>query len=142
MLTNLGRVGSPLFRYRTGDLVVADPQPCPCGRTFVRLDGGIRGRTDDMIHLRGNNVHPSALEAVIRRFPEVAEYRVEVDVTGPLVVLRVQVEPVAAAAGPELAERVGRAIRDELLFRADVAPVTPGSLPRFEMKAQRIVRKK
>jgi phenylacetate-CoA ligase len=141
VLTNLGRTGSPLIRYRTGDLVVADPEPCPCGRTFVRLDGGIRGRTDDMIHLRGNNLHPSALEAVIRRFPEVAEYRVEVDLSEPLAALRVEVEPVPAAVGAELAERVGRAIRDELLFRAEVLPVLPGSLPRFEMKARRIVKK-
>jgi len=141
VLTNLGRTGSPLIRYRTGDLVVVDPRPCPCGRTFVRLDGGIRGRTDDMIHLRGNNIHPSALEAVIRRFPEVVEYRVEVDLSEPLAALHVEVEPVTAAAGSELAERVGQAIRDELLFRAEVHQVAPGSLPRFEMKARRIVKK-
>jgi phenylacetate-CoA ligase len=137
VLTNFGRSGSPLLRYRTGDLVRVDPRPCPCGRTFVRLEGGIRGRTDDMIHLRGNNLHPSALEAVIRRFPEVAEYRVEVDQSGPLANLRVEVE----AANAEVAERIGRAIRDEFLFRAEVVAVPPGSLPRFEMKARRVVRK-
>src|SRR4051794_16185182 len=63
VLTNLGRRGSPLVRYRTGDLVRVDPQPCVCGSRFARLDGGILGRCDDMIHLRGNNVYPSALEA-------------------------------------------------------------------------------
>src|SRR5439155_11332980 len=78
VLTTLGRLGSPLIRYRTGDLVCVDPDPCPCGRTFARLRGGILGRGDDMIHLRGNNLHPSTLEAVIRRIDEVAEYRVEV----------------------------------------------------------------
>lgn len=141
ILTNLGRWGSPVIRYRTGDLVCVDPRSCPCGRTFVRLEGGIRGRTDDMIHLRGNNFHPSALEAVIRRFPEVVEYRVEVSEAEALAALRVEVEPVAAGGGPELAERVSRAIRDELLFRAEVLAVAPGSLPRFEMKARRIVKK-
>ena len=142
VLTNLGRWGSPLLRYRTGDLVRADPRPCPCGRAFLRLEGGILGRTDDMIHLRGNNLYPSALEEILRRFPEVAEYRVEVDHSGPLAALRVEVEPAAGAAPDGIADRVGRAIRDELLFRAEVRAVPAGSLPRFEMKAKRFIHHK
>ena len=89
VLTNLGRPGSPLLRYRTGDLVRADPRPCACGRPYLRLDGGILGRTDDMICIRGNNVYPSALEAILRRFPEVTEYRIEVDASSTLPVLRI-----------------------------------------------------
>ncbi len=69
VLTNLWRGGSPLFRYRTGDLVRVDPQPCPCGCTFIRLDGGVRGRADDMIVLRGNNVHPGAAPNDSAPFP-------------------------------------------------------------------------
>jgi phenylacetate-CoA ligase len=126
VLTNLGRAGSPLLRYRTGD--------------FLRLKGGILGRADDMIHLRGNNLHPAALEAVIRRVDEVAEYRVEVDRSGTLAVLRVEVEPVPTAVGAVVAERVEQAIRDELLFRAEVRAVAPGTLPRYEMKARRIIQ--
>src|SRR5262249_14170377 len=141
VLTNLHRWGSPLLRYRTGDLVRVDPRPCPCGQPFLRLEGGILGRSDDMIHLRGNNLYPSALESVIRRFSEVAEYRVEIDQSGPLAALRVEVEPVPTSQGKPLAERIGRAIRDELLFRAEVTAVAPGSLPRFEMKAHRIQKK-
>jgi len=141
VVTNLGRLGSPLIRYRTGDLVKVDSKPCPCGRTFLRLDGGILGRTDDMISIRGNNFYPSALENVVRRFAEVVEYRVEVDATSPLAELRVEVEP-TPDAGRDLAERVSQAIRDELLFRAEVTPAAPGSLPRFEMKAQRVRIKK
>jgi phenylacetate-CoA ligase len=140
VLTGLVRWGSPALRYRTGDLVRPAAQPCPCGRALLRLDGGILGRTDDMIHLRGNNFYPSALEAVIHRFPEVVEYRVEVDQTGPMAALRVEVE--AAELGNGLAERVGRAIRDELMFRAEVRAVPPGTLPRFEMKARRVVTRK
>jgi phenylacetate-CoA ligase len=136
VLTNLMRWGSPVVRYRTGDLVRVDPRPCPCGRTFVRLEGGILGRSDDMIHVRGNNLHPSALEAIIHRFPEVAEYRVQVDQSGTLAALRIEVETV-----PTVAEQIARAIRDELLFRAEVTAVGPGSLPRFEMKARRIHHK-
>jgi phenylacetate-CoA ligase len=141
VLTNLVRWGSPVLRYRTGDLVRPAEKPCPCGRALLRLEGGILGRTDDMIHLRGNNFYPSALEAVIHRFPEVAEYRVEVDQTGPLAALHVEVET-ALGVGPGLAERVGRAIRDELMFRADVKAVPPGTLPRFDMKARRVVTRK
>jgi phenylacetate-CoA ligase len=140
VVTNLGRTGSPVIRYRTGDLVCVDPRPCPCGLPWVRLDGGIRGRVDDMIVLRGNNVYPSALQAILHRFAEVAEFRIEVDRSGSLPSLRIAVE----VNGPE-PERtvagVARAIRAELLFRAEVHAVPPGSLPRYELKAQRMVRK-
>jgi phenylacetate-CoA ligase len=138
VMTNLGRLGSPLLRYRTGDLVQPDPRPCRCGRTFLRLDGGILGRVDQLIHVRGNNVYPSALEAIIRRFPEVAEYRIKVDRSGALTALRLEVEPRSVDAGKEVAAQIGDAIREQLLFRAEVTVVPPGSLPRHEMKAQRI----
>jgi phenylacetate-CoA ligase len=137
VVTNLGRIGSPLVRYRTGDLVRLDPEPCPCGRPWPRLAGGVLGRTDDMIYLRGNNVYPTAMEAVVRRFPEVAEYRLIIDRTGPLAAITVEVEP--TKTGTKIAQRLGRAIRDELFFRADVTEVLPGSLPRFELKAKRII---
>ncbi len=141
VVTTLGRLGSPLIRYRTGDLVRIDPEACPCGRTFTRLAGGILGRTDNMIHVRGNNVYPSALEDVIRRFPEVAEFRIEVARTAALTELRIEVEPEQNGQARDLPERVCQAIRDELLFRADVVLVQPGTLPRFEMKSQRICYK-
>jgi phenylacetate-CoA ligase len=133
VLTNLGRYGSPLIRYRTGDLVKGR-------RTaggMLLLDGGILGRTDDMLHVRGNNLYPAAIEAVVRRFPEVAEFRILVDHTGPLADLSLEIEPTAPTAG--LADLVARAIRDELLFRVEVAAVAPGTLPRYEMKARRVV---
>jgi len=141
VLTSLGRAGSPLLRYRSGDLARADPNRCPCGRPNLRLDGGILGRADDMICVRGNNVFPSALEAVIRCFPEVAEYRVEVDASSTLPELRVEIEPTAPELANGIAERVERAIRNELLFRAEVRVALPGSLPRYEFKAKRVTRK-
>jgi phenylacetate-CoA ligase len=140
VVTNLNRLGSPVIRYRTGDRVRVDPKPCRCGRVFLRLDGGILGRTDDMIHVRGNNVYPAALEAILHRFPEVAEYRVEVRQSGTLAELRIDVEP-AGAASADLAERIGKTIRDELWFKPEVAIVSPGTLPRSEMKAKRIQHK-
>ena len=139
VLTNLGRVGSPLIRYRTGDLVRIATEPEPSGRRWRRLDGGILGRADDMIHVRGNNLYPSAIEAILRRFPEVAEYRLHVDQTNPLADLRLEVEP-ASGDGRALAEIIGRAVRAELLFRVEVTVAPPGSLPRFELKARRVVR--
>jgi phenylacetate-CoA ligase len=141
VVTSFGRWGSPLIRYRTGDLVCVDPRPCPCGRSLLRLDGGIRGRVDDMLVIRGNNLHPSALQTILHRFPEVAEYRVEVERTTSLASLRVDIEPQKPDLGPALVARVEQAIRDELLFRAEVRAVPPGTLPRFEHKAQRLVRK-
>jgi phenylacetate-CoA ligase len=140
VLTNLHRGGSPLLRYRTGDLVRVDPRPCPCGRTEIRLEGGILGRVDDMMHIRGINLYPSAVEGLLRRFAEVVEYRIEIDQSAALPALRLDLEP-ADRAADDLAERVERAFRDEFLFRAEVRTVAPGSLPRFEMKANRIHHK-
>ena len=139
VLTNLGRLGSPVIRYRTGDLVRLAASPDPSGRSWRRLEGGILGRADDMIHVRGNNLYPSAIEAIVRRFPEVAEYRLYVDQSNPLADLRLEVEP-ARGDGRLLAENIARAVRDELLFRVEVIPAPPGTLPRYELKARRIVR--
>src|SRR6266700_1606609 len=75
ILTNLGRWGSPAIRYRTGDLVRHGGYSCPCGRTFLMLPGGVLGRVDDMLIVRGVNVYPSALANILHRFPEVSYCR-------------------------------------------------------------------
>ena len=136
-LTNLGRVGSPLIRYRTGDRVRVAATPCACGRTFRRLEGGILGRLDDMLIVRGVNVFPSAIEAIVRRFP-VGEFQIEVFRDGELDEVRVLVEVDGGADG---ARRVQDALRIGIGIRLDVAPVAAGSLPRFELKARRVVRR-
>jgi phenylacetate-CoA ligase len=141
VITNLGRLGSPVIRYRTGDLVRMTRKPCPCGRQFARLEGGILGRVDDMFIIRGNNVFPSAMEAIIRRFAEVAEYRVEVYDEGGLAQVAIDLEPLPSANGDDLCRRVGQAIADALSFRAEIRTVSPGVLPRFEMKARRFTRR-
>ena len=92
VVTNLGRAASPLIRYRTGDIVVRRSGLCACGRTFARLEGGILARVDDMVNVRGVNVYPSAVEAVVRRFAEVAEYRATVAANGSLRELSVEIE--------------------------------------------------
>lgn len=135
VLTNLGRWGSPLIRYRTGDMVIAERD----AEGHLFLVGGVLGRTDDMLHVRGNNLYPAAIEAVIRRFAEVAEFRLVVDRRGPLTDLRIEVEPTTHVHEAGLADAVARAIRDDLLFRVEVVAVPPGSLPRHEMKSRRVV---
>jgi phenylacetate-CoA ligase len=137
VLTNLGRLGSPLVRYRTGDRVRLATTPCACGRTFTRLEGGILGRLDDMLIVRGVNVFPSAIEAIVRRFP-VEEFQIEVFRDGELDEVRVLVEVDGGAAG---ARHVQEALRTGLGIRLEVAPVGAGSLPRFELKARRVVRR-
>ncbi len=142
VLTNLGRVASPLIRYRTGDHVRLTRGACPCGRWYARLDGGILGRIDDMFIVRGNNVFPAAVEATIRRFGEVAEFRVTVTQAGAMADVAVEVEPTPGAGEADaIAARVARAMQESLSFRAEVTAVAPGTLPRFEMKAKRFVRK-
>src|SRR5207247_8321994 len=75
--TNLGRWGSPLIRYRTGDRVEASRVPCSCGSPFMKIVGGIRGRVDDMVTIRGVNVYPSQVEDIVRRHPTVVEFVIE-----------------------------------------------------------------
>jgi phenylacetate-CoA ligase len=140
VLTNLGRIGSPLIRYRTGDLVSVDPKPCPCGLPLRRLAGGILGRADDMITVRGNNLFPAALEATLRQWPEVAEFRVETRKGSELGSLRIDVEPATVEQGRGLAEKIQESIRAQYLFRPEVTVVPPGTLPRFDMKAKRFHR--
>lgn len=140
VITNLGRLGSPLIRFRTGDLVRADQRPCPCGRELLRLDGGVLGRVDDMVTIRGNNVYPSSIEAILREYDAIAEYRIEVRTIRAMQHLRIEIEPAAGAPADDLLWRVGRAIKDRLNFQADLVAVPEGSLPRFELKGRRFFR--
>ena len=141
ILTNLGRPGSPVLRYRTGDIVKrAEKCPCACGRYDLALEGGILGRTDDMVVVRGVNVYPSAVEDVLRSFG-VAEYRVEIRTDRSLPELSVQVEPAPGRLdGSDLAYQLEAALNTALSLRIPVSCVHPGLLPRFEMKARRWVR--
>jgi phenylacetate-CoA ligase len=138
VLTNLGRTGSPLLRYRTGDIVrLAVPDRCSCGSWEAAFEGGIVGRTDDMVLVRGVNVYPSAVEDIVRTCGGVAEYRVRVSTDRSMVELRMEVEASGDADG--LVHRLEAALRDSLALRIPVEVVAPGTLPRFEMKARRWV---
>jgi phenylacetate-CoA ligase len=139
VLTNLGRLGSPLLRYRTGDLVKVIPQEkCVCGRSDLALEGGILGRVDDMAVVRGVNVYPTAVEEIVRSFPEILEYQVTISNKGALSEITVRVEPHESCSdSATLAERLQKAFQKSLSLRVPVELAPPGSLPRFEMKAKR-----
>ena len=148
VLTNLGRTGSPLLRYRTGDLVQPvtpntklEGPPCACGRFDLALEGGIRGRTDDMVVVRGVNVFPGAVEEIIRAAGGVAEFRVHVTQVRALAELSVEIEPGPDCADPRaLARQMEGAFDNAFALRVPVTTVAPGVLPRFEMKARRWVK--
>jgi phenylacetate-CoA ligase len=133
ILTNLGRIGSPLIRYRTGDLVHAVRGVCACGTNDVALEGGILGRTDDMVVVRGVNIYPTAVEQVLRS-EGVTEYRVEVRTERALTELHVRVE-----AAPGATARLEAALSSAFSLRIPVSSVEIGTLPRFEAKARRWV---
>jgi phenylacetate-CoA ligase len=148
VLTPLHRAGSPLLRYRTGDWVqprfapgAEAVAPCACGRSELALVGGILGRVDDMVIVRGVNVYPSALDELVRRFPEVVEYQVLVTQPGGLAELNLELEPRPDCPEPAgLAARVQQALQTALSLRVPVTFVPPGTLPRYELKARRWVR--
>lgn len=139
LVTNLGRVGSPLIRYRTRDLVRALVADDPAGRQLLWLEGGILGRSDDMVTIRGNNVFPSSIEAILREIDDVAEFRIDVRTVRAMHELSITVEPVSAEF-VDLLERVKEALRQRLGFGCDVQLVAPGELPRFELKGRRFHR--
>jgi len=132
VLTTLHRTAWPLLRYRTGDLVRQDRDDP------MRLVGGILGRIDDMRLIRGVNVYPSAVDAVVRRFDEVAEYEVLIEQAGTMAELTLRIDPITTCSDHDgLCQQIGDALRDALSLRVPVQPVEHGSLPRYEMKAKR-----
>jgi phenylacetate-CoA ligase len=141
VLTNLGRLGSPLLRYRTSDVVQAAVEDrCACGTEDLALDGGILGRTDDMLVVRGVNVYPSAVENILRGFEAVSEYRVEIQNQRTLPELSIRIEAAPAHAHDStLTHRLEAALTNAFALRIPVSLVPQGSLPRFEMKARRWV---
>ncbi|UCD52575.1 MAG: hypothetical protein JSW27_08040 [Phycisphaerales bacterium] len=138
ILTTLRRSGSPLLRYRTGDVVSAERRsPCACGTAELCLLGGILGRKDDMTVIRGVNVFPSAVEEIVRSAGGVDEYRVELFAKNDQAQLKVVIE---AQNGTATCRDLERRFQQALFLRVPVELATPGSLPRYEMKAKRWVK--
>ncbi len=143
VLTTLHRTGSPLVRYRTGDRVQAViDDVCACGRSDLALAGGILGRIDEMVIVRGVNIYPEAIEAIVRSHPAVAEYQVRLRETHGLPEIEIDIEPTADAMGAAAVavHTLEAALESALSLRIPVRAAAPGTLPRFEMKARRWIK--
>ena len=134
--TNLGRWGSPLFRYRTGDHVSLSRETCSCGSSFVKVLGGIRGRVDDMFTVRGVNLYPSQVEDIVRRHPAVREFILERRTVERMDEIVLVVE-LAQSDAPT--DRLEADLRQALGVRIACRVVPAGTLPPSELKAKRIV---
>lgn len=133
VLTTLGRYGSPVIRYRTGDLVRPSwNSDSDC--TFVFLDGGVLGRTDDMMVIRGVNVFPTSVEQILRSYPEIIEYRLTACKEGAMDRLEIEIEDRL-----EQPDRIVKALSVRIGLKVKVTCVPIGSLPRFEGKGKRFI---
>ncbi|NDY58694.1 phenylacetate--CoA ligase [Desulfovibrio sulfodismutans] len=148
VMTTLGREGMPVIRYRTRDLTRFLPGPCPCGRVHRRIDR-IAGRCDDMIIIKGVNIYPMQVEAILMAMPEVGQnYLIELDRVGVMdqITIKVEVkeeffvEDMRALTG--LQKRITSRLRDEILVTPRVELVEAKSLPQGEGKAKRVVDKR
>ena len=139
VLTTLDRIGSPLLRYRTGDLVCPRARgACDCGRNDLVLEGGILGRSDDMVVVRGVNVFPTTIDELVRTVGGIAEYRVNLDCRSAMLEMSLDLEPSPDCHDPlALQQRLEQSLQAALNLRVPVRLAARDSLPRFEMKALR-----
>ena len=139
VLTSLGRLGAPVLRYRTGDLVrpsypTSTAQQAAWGTSFVRLEQGILGRLDGMIVVRGVNIFPSSIDAIVREYPSIGEYRLVLSKPGALDELHLQIE-----AREDIQEQLSKDLLSRLQLRVEVRRLEEGSLPRMEGKSKRVL---
>jgi phenylacetate-CoA ligase len=145
VLSNLCTESVPLLRWRVKDLVRFDKETCECGRTFLRLDGGILGRSDDMFQFAGVNIFPSAIENIVREVEDFSnEYQLIVPKTGKVKRLKIRVEPASSDISREAMAQAIKKFIETIKYRITVTPdveiVEMGRLPRFELKAKRLIR--
>jgi len=136
VITNLGRWCFPVIRYRTGD-VVKYSQPAEDGGEFLYLQGGIIGRADDMVTVRGVNIFPSAIDNLVREIAEVEEYRSTIQLKGEMGELTIEIEVVATADAGEVQTRLLQSVSNKLGLRPGIKLVEHNVLPRFELKGRR-----
>jgi phenylacetate-CoA ligase len=128
-----------------GDRVKFDIKKCECGRTFLRLDGGIIGRADDMFQFGGVNIFPSAIENFVREAKQFStEYQIVAPKMGEGKHLTIRVEPSSPTLSPEEMDQAVKAFKENIKYRIGVTPdvevAKVGQLPRFEGKAKRVIR--
>ena len=135
VLTTLGRAGCPVFRYRTGDLVKVNRGFDEKGLPTFDLIGGILGRSDDMVVVRGVNLYPSAVYAIVSKFPEIIEYQVIFDEHDSMLEAKVYIESII-----DISNQLEKALQESFSLRIPVQQVGAGTLPRHEMKAKRWIK--
>ncbi|MCI8468933.1 MAG: phenylacetate--CoA ligase, partial [Eggerthellaceae bacterium] len=145
VITTLTRECSPLIRYRTRDVTRLISEPCACGRTHRKIDY-LRGRTDDMLIIRGVNVFPSQIEQVITEFPEIAtQYQIILTTKGPLDHVELQVETVPEFPIDEvrkiedLKSRLAAELKSNLQVSVEIKIVEPKTIERSMGKAKRVI---
>lgn len=148
VFTTLKREGMPVIRYRTGDIASVYPGKCPCGRTHRRISR-IKGRSDDMLIIKGVNLYPMQIEKILMDIPEVGNnYLIEIEEINYLDSINVKVE-----VRPEifhgniielenLKKRIAEDLKNEILIHPRITLVEPNSLPKSEGKAVRVVDKR
>ena len=137
--TNLGRWGSPLIRYRTGDRAEVTRAACECGSPFAKMVGGIRGRVDDMFTVRGVNLYPSQVEDLVRRHAVIGEFCIEVRSLRGMEEVTILCE-CDGSDGEAVVGQLANDLRLALGARIECRQVAAGSLPRSDLKSRRLRR--
>jgi phenylacetate-CoA ligase len=133
----------PMIKYRTRDLVECHREGCDCGRTWIWLRGGVLARTDQMAIVKGTNVYPTAVQAVVGEVEGLSgNLEIHLSREGITDAVSVKVEPLESVAPSDyrrLKERVENALRETIRANIPVELVAPGGLPRYELKAKRVI---
>jgi phenylacetate-CoA ligase len=141
IVTSYIQDGQPLIKYRTHDLVRRTDGRCGCGTTWLYYPGGVLGRTDHMIIVKGVNVYPAAVEALLHRVAGLSEHyevHVDRDASNDFVTVRAEARPeIDAARYAEVGRDAEGVFKSVIGVSIDVAVQAPGSLPRYELKARR-----
>lgn len=138
VLTNLGRYGYPLIRYRTGDMVFYSEDKCSCGEEYLFLKDGIIGRADDMVVIRGINIYPSSIEAIVREYNDVIEFQINYYTKSDMDQIKVLLE-IDSQKSEAIQKEIELKLRERIGLRIETEIVEPNFLPRFSMKAKRIL---
>jgi phenylacetate-CoA ligase len=141
IVTSYIQFSQPIIKYRTHDLVRLVRSPCGCGRSWILFEGGVLGRTDHMIIIKGTNVYPTAVEALLGEVQGLTphyELHAARGGTGDTLTVKVEAEPgYPADRYGELQRRAERLLHERILVRITVEVQPPGTLPRYELKARR-----
>ncbi len=139
---NLCSEASPQLRFLVGDYTILTHEPCTCGRSHARAVGGMSGRADDMLNVRGVTLFPSSIEDIVRRVPVLgAEFAIVLKKEQDLDVLIIQVEALPEVSTERytgIAAMLEREIRSQCELRAVIEVLPQGTLPPTQFKAKRV----